>query len=109
MLHTPETMVKTHSTFNLRTSVPWDSSLYIDRQSYPPQPLQPNYEADQFVDCYRTVTHFKKDINVSRGDYKKGYCLCVLDVDPYYSFSTKRRGHCCKFAKLLPVSAILIM
>ena len=32
--------------------------LYIDGQSYPSQPLQPNYEADQFVDCYRTLTHF---------------------------------------------------
>ena len=59
--------------------------LYIDGQSYPSQPLQPNYEADQFMDCYRTLTHFRKDINVSRADYKKGYCLYVLDVDPHYS------------------------
>ena len=39
-------------------------------QSYQSQPLQPNYEADQFMDCYRTLTHFRKDINVSRADYK---------------------------------------
>ena len=68
--------------------------LGVDGQSYPSQPLQPNYKADQFVDCYRALTHFQKDINVSRADYKKGYCLYVLDVDPHYSFSTKRRGHC---------------
>ena len=40
---------------------PYDCSslgLYIDGQSYPSQPLQPNYEADQFMDCYRTLTHF---------------------------------------------------
>ena len=40
---------------------PYDCSslgLYIDGQSYPSQPSQPNYEADQFVDCYRTPTHF---------------------------------------------------
>ena len=84
---------------------PYDCSslgLYIDGQSYPSQPLQPNYQADQFVDCYRTLTHFRNDINVSREDYKEGYCLYVLDVDPYYSFGTKRRGHCrleLKFAK----------
>ena len=94
---------------------PYDCSslgLYIDGQSYPSQPLQPNYKADQFMDCYRTLTHFRKDINVSRADYKKGYCLYVLDVDPHYSFSTKRRGHCrleLKFAKPLPESVTLIM
>ena len=94
---------------------PYDCSslgLYIDGQSYPSQPLQPNYQADQFVDCYRTLTHFRQDINVSRDDYQEGYCLYVLDVDPYYSFSTKRRGHCrleLKFAKPLPESVTLIM
>ena len=94
---------------------PYDCSsvgLYIDGQSYPSQPLQPNYQHDQFVDCYRTLTHFRNDINVSRDDYKEGYCLYVLDVDPYYSFGAKRRGHCrleLKFAKPLPESVTLIM
>ena len=86
--------------------------LYIDGQSYPAQPLQPNYGADQFVDCYRTLALFRKDINVSRDDYKEGYFLYVLDVDPYYSFNTKRKGHCrleLKFAKPLPESVTLIM
>ena len=86
--------------------------LYVDGQSYPAQPLQPNYSADQFVDCYRTLTLFRKDINVSRNDYKYGYCLYVLDVDPYYTFNTKRKGHCrleLKFAKPLPESVTLIM
>ena len=110
MLPTPETMGKKPFYFQ-----PYDCSslgLYIDGQSYPSQPLQPNYEAYQFMDCYRTLTHFRKDINVSRADYKKGYCLYVLDVDPHYSFSTKRRGHCrleLKFAKPLPESVTLIM
>ena len=64
------------------------------------------------MDCYRTLTHFQKDINVSRADYMKGCFLYVLDVDPHYSFSTKRRGHCrleLKFAKPLPESVTLIM
>lgn len=94
---------------------PYDCSsvgLYVDGQSYPAQPLQPNYGADQFVDCYRTLTLFRKDINVSRDDYKYGYCLYVLDVDPYYVFNTKRKGHCrleLKFANPLPESVTLIM
>ena len=86
--------------------------LYVDGQSYPAQPLQPNYDADQFVDCYRTLTLFRKDINISRDDYKNGYCLYVLDVDPYYTFNTKRRGHCrleLKFNTPLPESVTLIM
>ncbi|MCG8113582.1 MAG: hypothetical protein N0E59_22760, partial [Candidatus Thiodiazotropha taylori] len=86
--------------------------FYIDGQSCPFQALQPNYEADQYVDCYRTLTLYRDDINVDRYDYKQGYCLYALDIDPYYSFNTKRRGHCrleLKFAKPLPESVTLIM
>ena len=86
--------------------------FYVDGQSYPSQPLQPNYEADQYVDCYRTLTTFRNDFNVDRYDYKEGYCLYVLEVDPYYSFNIKRKGHCrleLKFAKPLPESVTLIL
>ena len=89
------------------------SSFYVDRQSYSSQPLRPNYEADQYVDCYRTLTCFRKDINaIKRNDYVKGYCLYALEIDPYYSFNVKRQGHCrleMKFAKPLPESATLIL
>ena len=64
------------------------------------------------MDCYRTLTQFRKDINLSTDDYKKGYCLYVLDIDPFYTFNTKRRGHCrleLKFAVALPESVTLIM
>ena len=80
------------------------SPFYVDGQSYPSPPLRPNYEADQYVDCYRTLTCFRKDINVKRNDYVKGYCLYALEIDPYYSFNIKRQGHCrleMKFAKPL--------
>ena len=82
--------------------------FYVDGQSYPSQPLRPNYEADKYVDCYRTLTCFRKDIKVKRNDYVKGYCLYALEIDPYYSFNIKRQGHCrldMKFAKPLPESA----
>ena len=84
----------------------------IDGQSYPFQSLQPNYEADQYVGCNRTLTTFRNDVNVDRYDYKEGYCLYVLEVDPYYSFNIKRKGHCrldLKFAKPLPESVTLIL
>ena len=86
--------------------------LYIDGQSFPSQPLQPNYASDQFVDCYRTLTQFRKDVNVTIEEYKNGYCLYVLDIDPFYTFNTKRRGHCrleLKFATALPESVTLLM
>jgi len=51
-------------------------------------------------------------MNITHGDYKKGYCLYVLDIDPYYSFNMKSRGHCrleVKFSKALTESATLIV
>ncbi|MET0103903.1 MAG: hypothetical protein ABW072_02035 [Sedimenticola sp.] len=86
--------------------------FYVDGQSYPSRPLQPNFEANQFVDCYRTLAQFRDDVNISLDEYKEGYCLYVLDIDPYYSFNTKRRGHCrleLKFAKALPGSVTVIV
>lgn len=86
--------------------------LYVDGQSLPSQPMQPNYAADQYMECYRTLALYRNDLNISKQDYKKGYCMYVLDIDPYYAFNTKRKGHCrleLKFAKALPESVILIM
>ena len=86
--------------------------FYVDGQSYPSQPLRPNYEANQYIDSYRTLTTFRKDVNIDRYDYTLGYCLYVLEVDPYYSFNTKRKGHCrleMKFARPLPESVTLIL
>ena len=82
--------------------------FYVDGQSYPSQPLRPN----QYIDSYRTLTIFRKDVNIDRYDNTEGYCLYVLEVDPYYSFNTKRKGHCrleMKFARPLPESVTLIL
>ena len=86
--------------------------FYVDGQSYPSQPLRPSYEANQYIDSYSTLTTFRKDVNIDRYDYTEGYCLYVLEVDPYYSFNIKRKGHCrleLKFAKPLPESVTLIL
>ncbi len=86
--------------------------VYVDGQSYPAKPLHPDYENDIYVDCYRTITTFRDDINIDIDDYKNGYCLYVLDINPYYTFNTKRKGHCrleITFAKPLPESVSLLM
>ena len=52
------------------------------------------------------------DVNITLKEYKKGYCLYLLDIDPYFSFNTKRRGHCrlvIKFAKALPENVTLLV
>ena len=48
--------------------------FYVDGQSYPSQPLRLNYEANQYIDSYRTLTTFRKDVNIDRYDYTEGYC-----------------------------------
>ena len=86
--------------------------FYVDGKSYPSKPRPPNYEANEYVDCYRTLRCFWKDINVKRNDYVKGYCLYVFKINPYNSFNIKRQGHCrleMKFAKPLPESVTMIM
>ena len=86
--------------------------FFVDGQSVPSQPLQPNFEGNHFTDCYQTLTSCRNDINITYKEYKQGYCLYVLDIDPYYSFNTKRRGLCrleIKFAKPLPESVTLLL
>lgn len=87
-------------------------ALYVDGQSLPAKPLQPNYAEGNYVDCHKTLSVFRNDIDINRDDYVKGYCLYVLDLHPYYSFNIKRKGHCrleIKFAKALPESVTVIM
>ncbi|XP_060559446.1 uncharacterized protein F54H12.2-like [Ruditapes philippinarum] len=86
--------------------------LYVDGQSLPSQPMQPNYAADQYVECYRTLALYRSDFNISKEDYKKGFCVYALNIDPHYSFNTRRKGHCrleLKFSEALPESGTLIM
>ena len=67
------------------------SYFFVDGQSVPSQPLQPNFEGNNFTDCYQTLTSSRNDINITYEQYKQGYCLYVLDIDPYHSFSTKKK------------------
>ena len=49
--------------------------FYVDGQSYPSQPLRPNYEAYQYIDSYRTLTTFRKVVNIDRL-YRRLLFLC---------------------------------
>lgn len=43
--------------------------LYIDGQTYPSKPLQPNFAGNSSVEAYRTLSTFKKDIAVSLSEF----------------------------------------
>ena len=100
------------SPFNFQTYDCNSVGIFVDGQSLPAQPLQPNFSEGTYLECYRTLAAFRNDIDISRDDYIKGYCLYVLDLNPYYSFNTKRKGHCrleLTFAKALSESVTVVM
>ena len=83
--------------------------FFVDGQSVLSQPLQPKFEGNHFTDCYQTLTSSRNDINITYEQYKQGYCLYVLDINPYHSFNTKRRGSFrleIKFARKCDMAAV---
>jgi hypothetical protein len=56
-------------------------ALYVDEQSYPTKPLQPNFTGKNYVEAYRTLSAFRNDVDVSYSDYGGGYAIYVLNVD----------------------------
>lgn len=87
-------------------------ALYVDGQSYPSQPLQPNFAGRNYVDAYRSLSTFRDDVDLSYLDFAGGYALFVLNIDDRLDFNAKRRGDCrleIKFAKALPESVTVLM
>ena len=87
-------------------------ALYVDGQSLPTKPLQPQYADRNYLSAYQTLQSIGSDVWITRDEYPQGYALYVLDVNPHVDFNTKRRGHCrleLRFAKALPESVTLIM
>ena len=76
--------------------------FYDNGLSYPSQLLQHKYEANEYVDCYRTLTTFRNDINVNTKDYKQGtICTYSRWIPTIPSISKEVE---LKFAKQLPDS-----
>ena len=87
-------------------------AFYVDGQSLPSKPLQPNYRANTYLDAYQTLVSDRERVPVERNEYLEGYALYVLDINPYIDFNTKRKGHCrleLKFATPLPESVTLVL
>ncbi|XP_048743063.2 uncharacterized protein F54H12.2-like [Ostrea edulis] len=87
-------------------------ALYVDGQSLPSKPLQPQFGNNNYLNAYQTLKSVNDNIWISREEYAKGYTFYVLDINPYVDFNVKRRANCrleLRFAKALPESVTLIM
>ncbi|KAK3083633.1 hypothetical protein FSP39_000538 [Pinctada imbricata] len=87
-------------------------ALYVDGQSLPAKPLQPQFGEENYLSAYQTLQSISSDVWIDREEYAKGYTLYILDINPYVDFNVKRKAHCrleMRFAKALPESVTLIM
>lgn len=87
-------------------------ALYIDGQTFPAKPLQPNFSGKNYVEAYRGLTAFRSDVDISYFEYSGGYTLFVLNIDDNRDFNTKRRGDCrleLRFGSALPESITVLM
>ena len=62
------------------------AAFYLDGQTVPARPLQPDYQTGNYVDAYMTLFtgtgmyQSGKSINLSRGDYENGHTLYIFDM-----------------------------
>ncbi|KAK3085129.1 hypothetical protein FSP39_024862 [Pinctada imbricata] len=87
-------------------------ALYVDGQSLPAKPLQPQFGEENYLSAYQTLQSISSDVWIDREEYAKGYTLYILDINPCVDFNVKRKAHCrleMRFAKALPESVTLIM
>ncbi|OOZ07577.1 hypothetical protein, partial [Solemya velum gill symbiont] len=69
--------------------------FYVDGQSVPSQPLQPNYSAEQYTEAYDTLKKAGgRAVDIWRLNYKRGYCLYVIEpFGVYRPHGPSRKGH----------------
>lgn len=87
-------------------------ALYVNGSSYPGKALQPNFNGRNCVEAYRTLTAFRKDVDISLQDFLGGYALFVLNVDDNIDFNVKRRAQSrleLRFGTALPESVTVLM
>ena len=89
------------------------AGFFVDGQSTPSEPLQPNYKSDQFVDAYQRLywDQRQRAVHITRSDFKVGYCLYVFRPSGDAKDRPDERAHTrleLKFAEPLPSACTVI-
>lgn len=93
--------------------------FYVNGQSVPSHPLQPNYGADNFIEAYQQLIGRRGNRNtavtIDRNDYKDGYCLYVIEPFGSYTedeYRLPEKGHTrleLRFGTALPETCTVIV
>lgn len=89
------------------------AGFFVDGQSTPSEPLQPNYKSDQFIDAYQNLYWDQREraISITRHDFKGGYCLYVFRPNGDTKARPEERAHTrleLKFSEALPSTCTVI-
>ena len=90
------------------------SGFFVDGQSVPTDPLQPNYKGDNFIDVYDRLYPDTKQraVEIKRAEFKNGFCVYVFDIDGDHRDRDIQRGHTrleLKFTDPLPEPCTVIV
>ncbi len=88
--------------------------FFVDGKSTPSHPLQPNYEADSFVEAYQRLYSDDRPraVTINRESFAGGYCLYVFNPDGDDRDRIRQRAHTrleLKFSKALPEACTVIV
>ena len=91
----------TKNPFNFKNYLCNYLGLFVEGQSVPAKPLQPNFAADSTDSVNAYLTLFEgmtenQGLDFDRDDYTKGYTIYALNIDQTLSkesLALKRRGH----------------
>ena len=92
--------------------------FYVNGQSVPSQPLQPNYGANNYSEVYQRLIHVGNNpraINIRRRHFKDGYALYIIEPFGQYEEGNNRlpeKGHTrleLKFGTALPETVTAVV
>ncbi len=104
----------TKNPFNFRHYHCNYAGFFVDGQSTPSCPLQPNFESGSFVEAYQRLypDNRQRALTIDRYDFRSGYCLFAFNPDGDVRDRLRQSGHTrleLKFAKPLPETCTVIV
>lgn len=89
------------------------AGFFVDGQSTPSEPLQPNYKSDQFIEAYQRLywDQRQRAVHVTRENFKGGFCLYVFRPCGDTKDRPEERAHTrleLKFTEPLPTTCTIV-